>query len=73
MLAMYKNIVGGGSSAKSGEKMASNSSKISDEILHRIVNDLEDLKRNGGGSSQGKGKDSSYRYLDDKTLYSTDG
>ena len=70
---MYKNIVGGGGSAKANEKLASNSSKVPDELLHRIVSDLEDLKRNGGGSSSGKGKDSSYRYLDDKTLYSTDG
>jgi len=70
---MYKNIVGGGGSTKAGEKMASKGSQVPDELLHRIVNDLEDLKRNGGGSSQGKGKDSSYRYLDDKTLYSTDG
>jgi hypothetical protein len=66
---MYKSIVG---NTKAGEKIASNNSKVPEELLHRIVEDLEDLKRNGG-NSQGKGKDSSYRYLDDKTLYSTDG
>ena len=69
---MYKSIVGGANSTKAGEKIAANS-KVSDELLHRIVNDLEDLKRNGGSNSSSKGKDSSYRYLDDKTLYSTDG
>jgi len=46
---MYKNIVGG--SAKGSEKMASKGSQVPEELLHRIVNDLEDLKRNGGGSS----------------------
>ena len=46
---------------------------MSDDLLHQIVRDLEDLKRNGGTGSSGKGKDQSYRYLDDKTLYSTDG
>jgi len=44
---MYKNIVGDG--AKAGEKVASKGSNVSDELLHRIVSDLEDLKRNGGG------------------------
>jgi hypothetical protein len=34
---MYKNIVGGGGSSKAGEKIASSNSKVSDDLLHRIV------------------------------------
>lgn len=44
----------------------------SPDTLKSIVDDLEEIKRKGiqGGSTLGKKDD--YRYLDDKTLYSTD-
>ena len=44
---MYKSIIGNN---KAGEKIASNNSKVPEELLHRIVEEIEDLKRNGGGS-----------------------
>ena len=40
-----------------------------DRLLETIVDDLEVLKRNQGNSEK---RDSNYRYLDDKTLYSSD-
>ena len=67
-MATYKHMSGG--SHQSEELMKG--SMPSPDTLKSIVEELEELKRKGvsGGSTIGKKDD--YRYLDDKTLYSTD-
>lgn len=45
------------------------------ELLRRIVRDLEEIKRNGVSAAPANGSRNrdSYKYMDDKTLYSSDG
>ena len=44
----------------------------SDEVLRRIVQDLDDIKLQQSGSNNKGKKENQYKYLDDKSLYSTD-
>ena len=76
MLATYKQVMGkpGGNSALAQSLLAGNDT----ELLRRIVRDLEDIKRSGGVSNSGPATGTSasrdaYKYMDDKTLYSSDG
>jgi hypothetical protein len=41
--------------------------------LQKIIEELESLKKQRDGSGEGTGKGDQYKYLDDKTLYSSDG
>ena len=73
ILTMYKHIVGGNSmsSAKMAKAMQAGNT---DPALRQILQDLEKLKHSqAGGVQTSKVGDDQYKYLDDKTLYSTDG
>jgi len=62
----------GGSAGKS-EQLNQALGSGSDEVLRRIVQDLDDIKmQQSSDGSKGK-KENQYKYLDDKSLYSTDG
>lgn len=68
IITMYKNIMG---DQKSSTNMGNVLGAGSDEVLKRIVQDLDDLKTQQAGSLEKK-RDENYKYLDDKSLYSTD-
>jgi len=61
-----------GGSAGTSEQMANAKASGSDEVLRKIVQDLEDLKLNQSHNA-GSTRESKYKYLDDKALYSSDG
>ena len=67
IMATYNHLSKGGSNQMAEQLMQG--SQISPETVRNIVEDLERVKMRGSGAS---GQKDEYRYLDDKTLYSTD-
>ena len=65
ILTMYKNIVGNTKGSENMSKTYGNN----DKLLEAMADQIDDLKKNQGSGDR---KDSNYRYLDDKTLYSSD-
>ena len=72
ILTMYKQIVGGNSmsSAKMAKALQAGNT---DPAMRQIVEDLQKLKHAQALGNQANTGDDQYKYLDDKTLYSTDG
>jgi regulator of protease activity HflC (stomatin/prohibitin superfamily) len=68
-MTVYNQMSGG--NAKQSSQLGQSLGGGSDEILRRIVADLTDLKSENS-KKQNKAKES-FKYLDDKSLYSTDG
>lgn len=68
VISTYKQIMG-------DQKASANMSQVmgagSDQVLMKIMQDLDDLKLQQQGDSR-KQKEDSFKYLDDKSLYSTD-
>ena len=73
ILATYQQMSGGRkSSALSESLMAGNDT----DLLRTIVSDLENIKQGGGATQTTAGRSmsrDSYKYMDDKALYSSDG
>ena len=63
MMAMYNQLIGSNSGS---EKVSASLASGSDQVLHQIVQNQEELKRKG---VQKESKPSKYSYLDDKVLY----
>ena len=70
IMATYNHLSRGGSSQQMAESLMNNG-QLSPDSLKNIVRDLENLKKKEGSGLENSGKNE-YRYLDDKTLYSTD-
>lgn len=73
IMTMYKHIVGG--NQNNSMKMArALQAGNTDPSMQKIMQELEELRNlQAGGINAGREKGDNYKYLDDKTLYSTDG
>ena len=67
ILSMYKSIIG----EKKSTSLSKESNNGNDAALRRIAQDLDELKHERAGAS-GQRESAQYRYLDEKTLYSSD-
>jgi hypothetical protein len=70
VMTMYKSIIGGGGDPKAVQEMASlgGNNELS-SLLNKIINDVDGLKQQQGSN---KGGSDRFKYLDDRSLYSTD-
>jgi len=68
IIQIYNQMSGG--NAKQSQQLNQTLGGGSDEVLKRIVSDLNDIKHTKGGRNTRQ--DTQYKYLDDKALYSTD-
>lgn len=71
-LQVYNNMSGGGSGARQSQQITQGLAGGSEDVLRRIVHDLDQLKGQISDKKQNKVADR-FKYLDDKNLYSTDG
>ena len=69
-IQLYKQIMGGNQAQS--EHLSQVMGSGSDEVLRRIVQDLDDIKMQQSGQITKGKKENQFKYLDDKSLYSTD-